>query len=291
MLRWRLLLGIVFVAALLALGWLDLHATRPGAYLFPLALALAVLAAGEVLSLLAARGLDPLPWVVYGGSVAVVAANGVPIWRPEVASSWTAPASLFGLVLLVAFLGEMQRYEGPGGVMVRLALGVFGVAYVGVLLSFVVQLRLLGPTRGMLALASLVIIVKLADIGAYTVGRLIGRHKMAPVLSPGKTLEGAAGAVALSCLGAWLSIPLLGAALGEFSDGPPPAWTWLSYGVLVGVAGLLGDLAESLFKRDMGRKDSSDWMPGFGGVLDLLDSVLLAAPVAYSCWALGWFGL
>jgi phosphatidate cytidylyltransferase len=62
----------------------------------------------------------------------------------------------------------------------------------------------------------------------------------------------------------------------------------LSYGVLIGLVGLLGDLAESLLKRDLGRKDSSNWMPGFGGVLDLLDSILFAAPVAFVCWVAGW---
>ena len=62
---------------------------------------------------------------------------------------------------------------------------------------------------------------------------------------------------------------------------------WLAYGVIIGVVGLLGDLAESLIKRDLGRKDSSAWMPGFGGVLDLLDSILFAAPVAYLCWVAG----
>jgi phosphatidate cytidylyltransferase len=59
---------------------------------------------------------------------------------------------------------------------------------------------------------------------------------------------------------------------------------WLFYGVLLGIAGIFGDLAESLIKRDVGRKDSSTWMPGFGGVLDLLDSLLFAAPVAWLCW-------
>ena len=64
-------------------------------------------------------------------------------------------------------------------------------------------------------------------------------------------------------------------------------WRWIVFGLAVGAAGLLGDLAESLLKRDAGRKDSSPWMPGFGGVLDLLDSILFAAPVAYLCWATG----
>jgi phosphatidate cytidylyltransferase len=65
---------------------------------------------------------------------------------------------------------------------------------------------------------------------------------------------------------------------------------WLIYGILLGGAGMLGDLAESLLKRDVGRKDSSDWLPGFGGVLDIVDSLLLAAPVAWACWRFGLVG-
>jgi phosphatidate cytidylyltransferase len=136
---------------------------------------------------------------------------------------------------------------------------------------------------------SLILVVKLGDIGAYTLGRLFGRHKMAPVLSPGKTWEGALGAVLAACLGGWLSgfwlVPAMTTATGTVET-----WRWLVYGVLVGVFGLLGDLAESLIKRDVGRKDSSTWMPGFGGVLDILDSILFAAPVAYLCWVSGLVG-
>ena len=73
---------------------------------------------------------------------------------------------------------------------------------------------------------------------------------------------------------------MVGAAISQ------PPWAWIVFGLVVGLAGLLGDLAESLFKRDMGSKDSSTWMPGFGGVLDLLDSILFAAPVAFLCWLL-----
>jgi phosphatidate cytidylyltransferase len=69
----------------------------------------------------------------------------------------------------------------------------------------------------------------------------------------------------------------------EFNSDSP--WGWLIFGLSIGIAGMVGDLAESLLKRDMGRKDSSPWMPGFGGALDLLDSILVAAPVAYVCWA------
>jgi phosphatidate cytidylyltransferase len=110
---------------------------------------------------------------------------------------------------------------------------------------------------------------------------------MTPLLSPGKTWEGAAGAVVFAAFAAWLVLILWvehKGTVGADSQSPLP---WLVYGVLVGVVGLLGDLAESLLKRDLGRKDSSSWMPGFGGVLDLLDSILFAAPVAYLLWIAG----
>lgn len=291
MLRWRLLLGVVFIALLIVLFWFDHRASWPGVALFPLAILLSWLAAGEMLWLLAARNLSPRPGVVRFGCLLIVAANLAPVFWPDtplLIMGW--PLAAFSLAVLAAFLGEMHRYERPGGVMERLGVTVLSLAYVGLLLSFVTQLRLLGPAGGALgswgvaALASLVITVKAADVGAYTLGRLIGKHKMAPVLSPGKTWEGALGGVLLSCLGAWLSLNWLAPELGVE---PRFAWSFIAYGVLVGVTGILGDLAESLIKRDVGRKDSSAWMPGFGGMLDLLDSVLFAAPVAFWVWKLG----
>jgi len=286
-LRWRLLLGAVLIAALVGLVRLDFLSSQPGTWLFPLALVLSVLASQEVVSLLAAGGYNPLRWVIYGGSLLVVASNGIPLFLgaegdgpPLARLGW--PLLAYTLVLLLAFVGEMRRYRRPGGVIANVALAVFGVAYVGLLLSFTVQLRLLGGSAdGMLGLLALIIVVKLGDTGAYTVGRLIGRHKMSPYISPGKTLEGAAGAIVFACLGAWLAYTFVGAWLGASPS--PHGWDWLVFGLVVGLAGLLGDLAESLLKRDMGRKDSSTWLPGFGGVLDLLDSILFAAPVAYLC--------
>lgn len=291
MLRWRLLLGVVFIGLLIGHFWLDHRVPWPGVVLFPLSLLLSWLAAGEMLWLLAARGLSPRPGVVRWGCLLIVATNVAPVCFPDtplMLMGW--PLAGFSLAVLAAFLGEMHRYEKPGEVMERLGVTVLSLAYVGLLLSFVTQMRLLGPAGGALgswgvaALASLVITVKAADVGAYTLGRLIGKHKMSPVLSPGKTWEGALGGVLLSCLGAWLSLNLLAPELGVE---PRFAWSFIAFGVVVGVTGIVGDLAESLIKRDVGRKDSSGWMPGFGGVLDLLDSVLFAAPVAFLVWKLG----
>ena len=283
MLHWRLLFGAVFIGVLAALVWLDLGA-MPGTWLLPLVLVVGLGAAHEVVTLLARGGYRPLVSIIYGGSLLVIASNSIPLFlfpapddRPSVPLGW--PLLAFALVLLAAFVGEMSRYRKPGGAIVHIALSLFGVAYVGVLLSFTLQLRVLGgPVTGMMHLLALIVVVKMGDTGAYTVGRLVGRHKMAPVLSPGKTIEGAAGALGFACLGAWLSYTYLPLLLD--CNRPHQPLGWLLFGLAVGTAGLLGDLAESLLKRDLGAKDSGTWIPGFGGVLDMIDSIVFAAPVA-----------
>jgi phosphatidate cytidylyltransferase len=196
-------------------------------------------------------------------------------WLPALWNRSSAPyllAALSAAVWLI-FLVGVGRYEGPDKSAHRLTAGTFAVVYVGFLLSLAVQLRMefgIGP------LVCLLVVVKMGDIGAYTVGRLIGRHKMAPRISPGKTLEGAAGALLFAAVGSWASFTLLSVQGG--------IKCWLPFGLLIGVAGIFGDLAESLLKRDAGVKDSSRWLPGFGGVLDIIDSVLLASPLAWFCW-------
>jgi phosphatidate cytidylyltransferase len=299
MLRWRLLLGTLIIAALAAICWLDVNATVPGSWLLPIAVIAAVLATNEVLDLAALAGLRPLRWTVYAGNVVLVVSTWLAMleqhWRKGWPLEWGPAAYAWEVVVLFAFgaavffvvFGEMWRYQKPGGNMANLATGVFTVVYVGMMLCLAVEMRIVW---GVGALAAWVIVVKMGDTGAYTVGRLIGRHKMAPAISPGKTLEGAVGAVVFSCFGAWAAFRWLVPAMTPSSVQPGPWWGWIAFGFLVGIAGLAGDLAESLLKRDVGVKDSSTWMPGFGGVLDILDSLLLSAPVAWFCWASGLVG-
>ncbi len=255
----------------------------------PTLLLLSVLATQEMLALFAARELRPVAWPLYLVNLALVAVNWLPTWAPSIASNNLEASLLTGAVLLL-FLCEMRRYERPGVVMERLACGLLVIGYIGLLIDFLAKLRLLqAGAVGIPALLSLIVIVKFGDIGAYAIGRLFGKHKMAPVLSPGKTWEGAAGGIVTACFGGWLSGAWLVPALVT-QNNPADAWRWLLYGLVVGVAGMAGDLAESLIKRDVGRKDSSTWMPGFGGILDVLDSILFAAPVAYWCWFYGLVG-
>ena len=282
MLRWRLALGIPLIALLATLCWLDHGAERAGIYLAPFAVLLCVLATQELWGLFRASGNPPLGWAMYVGTFLPVAASCVPIaMNPYPADcpigklGWLACGMAAGIV--IAIVGEMTRYEKPGTTISNLSLVAFSILYVGGLLGFLIQLRML--PNGMMALLSLIFAVKVSDIGQYTCGKLFGKHKLAPLLSPGKTWQGTIGGIVISMVLTVLVFRSHGSII-----------SLLLYAFLLTVAGIIGDLAESLLKRDAGVKDSSSWLPGFGGVLDILDSLLVAAPVAYACWVLGLVG-
>lgn len=306
MLRWRLILGPLIIALLAALCWADAQSARPGIWLVPLAVVLCLLATQEMLGMFRAGGRTPLAWSVYLGTLLPLLAACAPIAWLQESSDWPTdcPVGRLGWLacglaagLLVALAGEMRRYTEPGQSIANLGAAALSILYVGGLLGFLVQLRLLSVAGdvsrgGLLAMLSMIIVVKMTDIGAYTAGRLWGKHKMAPTLSPGKTWEGVAGGLVFAIVGAWLALGPLASKLGIESDRDGLAWfvCVFAYAMIVSCAGIMGDLAESLLKRDAGVKDSSTWLPGFGGVLDLLDSLLVAAPVAYFCWISGLLG-
>ena len=144
------------------------------------------------------------------------------------------------------------------------------IAYIP-LLGVFVPLMMAAPLGTMRVLVVIICVI-LADTGAYATGVLFGRHKMAPSISPAKTWEGFAGAVVFSMVGGAIAVPLL---LGA------DWWVGLILGALLCPAATLGDLVESLIKRDAGIKDMSNFLPGHGGVMDRLDSMLVAVPVGW----------
>lgn len=316
MLRWRLISAGVIIAGVLALVWVDFRSGVPGAWLLPLYLVVVLLASEEVLSLLAAKGHRPLAWVVYLGNGAITLAAGLPILGELVAREVAGSSSLalrvsaepllalrtsveplgwsavvLAVFAVLAFVGEMRRFEQPGKAIVNVALAIFAMVYVGVLGSFLLLLRLHdGNAWGMMALVSTLLITKMADTGAFAVGKSVGRTKMAPVLSPGKTWEGTIGGIVVAVATSWVFFRFGGPWIVGSGYVQPAVWAVVVYGVLLAVAGLTGDLAESLLKRDMERKDSSTWLPGLGGVLDVIDAVLVSAPVAWICWVSGLLG-
>lgn len=313
MLRLRLLSAAIILAVLFALIWLDYERTYvgvEGVWLLPIFVLVTVLATEEVLSLLAAKGWRPVAWPIYAGNVLLSLAACGPIWiklleKPMeldttrgLAHELSQPLGQLGLPLLVlalwsavVFAAEMQAYRQPGRASLQLALGIFSLLYIGVLYGFLAALRLFhSHAWGLLALLSFLTVVKMADTGAYFTGRLLGRHKMTPILSPKKTVEGAVGGIVSACAASWAIFHFAGPFLVGSSFVMPPIIGWLIYGLVIALAGMIGDLAESLVKRDMERKDSSTWLPGLGGVLDIIDAVLVAGPFAYVCWLLGVVG-
>ena len=304
MLGTRLVTGFsmagVLIAILLIDGWL--------APWFPLWLVVSLVVTGaaslELVGLLLETSAKPSGNTVFGGVIAVVLSN----WAPHLAAhlhrlpqitgrlpydpmepvdalAW--PLLTFVAVVMVTFIAQSAQFEKPGGTMATIAGTVLAIAYVGLLGSFMIQMRWLeGPYHGLIPLAFLLTTAKGADVGAYTMGRIAGRHKLWPRLSPNKTVEGAVGGLIFAVGGA-----LLIAALARFLlKAHTLSWGQaVAFGLVVGAAAQLGDLMESMIKRDCARKDASAAVPGFGGVLDVLDSLLFAGPVAFGFWL--WAGV
>ena len=159
---------------------------------------------------------------------------------------------------------------GAEGTVCNISVSFFSIIYLGFLCAFVLGIRILwGPW----VLLLFVFTVKSSDIGAYTLGRLYGKHKMTPTISPGKTWEGLFGALLFGTL---VSIGF--SAVCDIMPFLPAA----IFGAVFGVLGQLGDLAESMIKRDAALKDSSSRIPGFGGLLDVIDSPLATGPAAFA---------
>ena len=157
-----------------------------------------------------------------------------------------------------------------------ISITLFGLMYVPWLLNFIQKINFFPDVEGHYYLLYFVLITKLSDTGAYVTGSLIGKHKMIPRISPGKTWEGFAGAVVTSTLCSLLFVHFLGSHMRGMN--------WLHaiiLGAILSVTAVIGDLIESLFKREAGVKDSGRFFPGIGGILDLLDSLLFNAPIMY----------
>jgi len=190
------------------------------------------------------------------------------VQKYEFAAEWLRSLGFLPLlvsVILLSVILRMRRGDARGA-LTDVAVTVFGFLYVTVLFGYIIELRRMGLFVLLLFLA----VVKVGDVAAYYVGTAFGRHKLVPRLSPRKTVEGAiaglAGAVLVSLL---------------WSFGKWPIGWLIVFALLAGLLGQVGDIIESLFKRDASAKDSGAVLPEFGGVLDIIDSLLPSAPVAY----------
>lgn len=247
------------------------------------------------------------PWLQYGVALIVAFLTCIAVWEYEqlvvakggqlvlpaillftlleVISFFVAAKNPFlaGLPLLIFFLAFLVvfvlHFKEKEGAIVDIAVSSFGLTYIAVPMGMILGiLYFSGNYDGRWWVAYLLTVTKIADIGAYFAGNLWGRRKLAPSISPGKTVEGTLFGL-LCAVGASFGFYYFGKYYSSFQFSI--SWTEsLIFGLILGLIGPLGDLSESLLKRDANKKDSNA-LPGLGGVLDMIDSLLFNAPIVY----------
>ena len=266
MLHRRLISSAVVISVIVFLMWLDhyigrsLNPERPGVVLLAVLLILAPLGGEELRRLIAVEPRAPGALTIFVAVLLATLPSCMPVFFPNelhdcklgafgwLALGWAAAVGW-------AFVVEMWRYRPDGSALERILRTTFIAFYIG-LLGFLCQLRFVGDnTWGLIALLSLIVTVKTSDSFAYLVGRAWGRRKMTPILSPGKTIEGGAAALAFGVLGALLVL----FPIAYWLTGGVGRTTFvgaIAFGVIVSLVGIWGDLVESLIKRESHCKDS-----------------------------------
>lgn len=250
----RIVVVLVLLPPVLVVVWVG------GWWLFAVALAAGLLALHELYAL--GRQLRPL---VLGGYLGLVLAL---VGAQAGGVAWLTAGLLATLLVSFVVYGFSDARRST---VAALALTLLGVVWIGGGLASLLLLRDL-PRDGRLVLLTVLLTVFAADTAAYAVGRAVGRHKLAPAISPGKSWEGLVGGTLAAMAVAFFALY----GQGFVSNG-----TAVALGAAIALAAVLGDLFESAVKRDLGAKDSGRLLAGHGGVLDRLDSLLWAGPAAY----------
>jgi len=243
----------------------------------------------EFYGMVNANGLPRFKWLGLAGGVTLVGTLFVYLsglakqqfGEPTTGGAAELELGIFA-VLLLALLGRRVFAHPAAPSFSMVGHTMLGVLYVSWLLGFLLKIYFFAAPDdvgfdGGYCLLFFILATKCSDIGAYSLGSLIGRHKMIPSVSPAKTWEGFVGAILLSTTAAIVMAHYWGAArLGGMTLGHAAA-----LGPVLAVGAVIGDLVESVFKRDSGVKDSGSFFPGIGGILDLLDSLLFNAPLMF----------
>lgn len=248
-----------------------------GGWIFTAALgALSALGAWELFRMARAGGHEPLD------EVGIVLAASVPLLVHASYLGVFRATITFAVMLFLALAAAVIWLRGTARKpLVALALTVVGIVYPA-LVVYMYPLRYhdyaVGALAGTVLVMFPIFITWATDTGAYAFGRMLGRHKLIPSVSPGKTVEGAVGGVVLAVLIAWAYVQFLLVPYAQLTIRPMGI---VAFAIVISVVGQIGDLAESLLKRDAGVKDSSTLLPGHGGILDRFDSLYFVLPVAY----------
>ncbi len=255
----RVLAAVVFIPFFYVL----VHDLGPVAF-FGLVTLAGLLAVGEFYRL--HLGQTSWPWWGWAGVASTALLLGSTQWPALISDR----AVLMGTVVIALGLPLLSKKPLVSAFTDGLVL-IMGVAYVGLALGYLLLIR--GMTEGALLIFFVVLVTWAGDTGAYIAGKSLGRRPLAPVISPKKTYEGLAGGLVLACI---MAVVARAWFLPTFS-----LWDCVMLGILLTMTGLLGDLTESAIKRNAGIKDSGALIPGHGGMLDRLDSLLFTGPAFY----------
>jgi phosphatidate cytidylyltransferase len=290
--RQRLLLGPILILCLIGLAWLDqrlqgapvprplqpillgLEVFPAGVIIFLFCALISILSARELAAIFKANNIPASKRIMTGAAILGLLVSAIVPSSMPAAVAVQIVSSAAVLVLLASLLFH-SRGRTVEGAVAAAGGSLLAFVYLGLMFGFVLAIRRDYPVW---VLFWIILVAKACDIGAYFTGKSIGRHKLIPWLSPGKTWEGLFGGLTLAAVVGALGGIVLTRNLPQIGF---PWWSGAVAGILFGLTGQLGDLIASLFKRDAGMKDSSHILPGFGGVLDVLDSPLLVAPIAY----------
>ena len=277
-LKHRLISGFSIAAVLFSVFFLMPDIAAP----FILS-ALAAIMALEFYRMVSAAGIPNFDRIGLLGCIALIGVT----WMAGVSGGFDGAwdSVVIFLVVIGIFLRQFPQKHNPQPLQ-TIGGTLFGVLYIGLLWNFMAKLMLFGrppglegiywPGRWLLLYA--VFAAKFTDIGAYLVGCAIGRHKLIPRISPGKSWEGVFGGIALGTLVGTAYVWALRDTFAPMGLTPLRA---VPLGIFLSVCGVVGDLTESLFKRAANVKDSGGVIPGMGGLLDVLDSILFTAPGVY----------
>ena len=245
----------------------------------------------ECTTLVSKFGYDRVRLPALLGLGGIIVASVIPVLWPVCGEAYPDdcllgplgwPLAASGLAMFACFAWQFRAYEPGRQFLQQSVLAGWIAVYFGLGFSFAIALRQIGPDSwGLFLVVGVIVTTKFSDAGAYFAGRLFGRTKLCPNVSPGKTVEGLVGGFLISAIAAWIYFVVFGQPIFNLKPTNMDFVGIVLLSMLLTLAGLAGDLLQSLFKRELKCKDSSRMLPGLGGLWDVTDSLIPAMVVAY----------
>ena len=271
MLKYRIISSVLIILGLLAAAiWM------PALGLLAIVATIAMLAAAEFTGLTIAAGLPQCRYLGISGSTCLILVTGWGLLTKG--SGWASELEAFVLLVVVVCTCLIVMFRDVERPLLAVSTTMATILYAPFLLNFVTKLLFGLGGDGRYLVLYMILVVKSTDIGAFFIGSAIGRHKVFPRISPAKTWEGSLGGVIVATVLSTVTGLITG---GDFGVIHLSLAHSVLLGILLSVTGVFGDLIESMFKRSAQIKDSGTWIRGMGGILDVIDSLILAAPILY----------